>query len=42
MRPWLRARTVERLSEALGDPLDGALILAGYRPAAVPASAHAG
>ncbi len=33
MRPWLRARTVERLSEALGDPLDGALILAGYRPA---------
>lgn len=32
MRPWLRARTVERLSDALGDSLDGALRLAGYRP----------
>lgn len=32
MRPWLRARTVARLSEPLGDPLDGALLLAGYRP----------
>jgi len=31
IRPWLRARTVERLSEAIGDPLDGALRLAGYR-----------
>jgi len=30
IRPWLRARTVERLSEAVGDPLDGALRLAGY------------
>lgn len=33
MKPWLRARTVERLSPAKGDPLDGALYLAGYRPA---------
>lgn len=33
MRPWLRARTVARLSEARGDALDGALLLAGYRPA---------
>ncbi|MGF7152417.1 glucosamine kinase nucleotide-binding domain-containing protein [Novosphingobium gossypii] len=33
MMPWLRARTVERLSEALGDSLDGALRLAGYAPA---------
>ncbi|PNU02909.1 BadF/BadG/BcrA/BcrD ATPase family protein [Novosphingobium guangzhouense] len=32
MRPWLRARTVARLSEALGDSLDGALRLAGYAP----------
>lgn len=31
MRPWLRARTVERLSDAVGDPLDGALRLAGYQ-----------
>lgn len=29
MKPWLRARTVARLDEALGDPLDGALRLAG-------------
>lgn len=29
IRPWLRARTVERLVEPLGDPLDGALLLAG-------------
>ncbi len=28
--PWLRARTVERLSSPLGDPLDGALRLAGF------------
>lgn len=28
--PWLRARTVERLSAPLGDALDGALRLAGY------------
>ncbi|WP_232491844.1 BadF/BadG/BcrA/BcrD ATPase family protein [Novosphingobium kaempferiae] len=33
MKPWLRARTVSRLSEALGDSLDGALRLAGYVPA---------
>lgn len=32
MRCWLRERTVGRLSEARGDPLEGALILAGYRP----------
>ncbi|MED5546669.1 MAG: BadF/BadG/BcrA/BcrD ATPase family protein [Pseudomonadota bacterium] len=31
MKPWLRARTVERLSEPLGDALDGALRLSGYR-----------
>lgn len=31
--PWLRARTVARLSEPMGDPLHGALILAGYRAA---------
>lgn len=29
--PWLRARTVARLSEPMGDALDGALTLAGYR-----------
>lgn len=29
LRPWLRARTVARLSEPLGDALDGALLLAG-------------
>nr|WP_278254348.1 BadF/BadG/BcrA/BcrD ATPase family protein [Sphingobium sp. BYY-5] len=31
MQPWLRARTVARLSPMLGDALDGALYLAGYR-----------
>ncbi|WP_375289505.1 BadF/BadG/BcrA/BcrD ATPase family protein [Qipengyuania sp.] len=31
MRPWLRERTVARLVPAMGDPLDGALYLAGYR-----------
>lgn len=31
MRPWLRERTVARLVPAQGDPLDGALYLAGYR-----------
>ena len=31
MRPWLRERTVARLVEPLGDPLDGALYLAGFR-----------
>ena len=30
MKPWLRNRTVERLSEPMGDSLDGALRLAGY------------
>jgi glucosamine kinase len=30
-RPWLREGTVARLSEPLGDPLDGALILAGFK-----------
>ncbi|HSI04295.1 MAG TPA: BadF/BadG/BcrA/BcrD ATPase family protein [Myxococcota bacterium] len=29
MRPWLRARIVDKLSPPLGDPLDGALLLAG-------------
>jgi len=33
MRPWLRERTTARLSPALGDPLDGALLLAGLRKA---------
>ncbi|MBC7159873.1 MAG: ATPase [Porphyrobacter sp.] len=32
IRPWLRARTVARLVKPRGDPLDGALLLAGYRP----------
>jgi glucosamine kinase len=31
MRPWLKARTVARLREPIGDALDGALRLAGYR-----------
>lgn len=31
--PWLRARTVERLSAPLGDAIDGALRLAGFEPA---------
>lgn len=34
MQPWLRERTVARLVPAKGDPLDGALYLAGYRPEA--------
>ena len=34
MRPWLKARTVARLREPIGDALDGALRLAGYRRAA--------
>ncbi len=29
LRPWLRARTVARLTEPQGDALDGALLLAG-------------
>lgn len=32
MKPWLRSRTVARLSDAMGDSLDGALRLAGYVP----------
>jgi glucosamine kinase len=32
MQPWLRARTVARLSPTLGDALDGALRMAGYGP----------
>ncbi|MBB3035424.1 BadF/BadG/BcrA/BcrD ATPase family protein [Alteriqipengyuania lutimaris] len=32
MEPWLKARTVARLVPAHGDPVDGALYLAGYRP----------
>jgi glucosamine kinase len=32
MSPWLRSRTVERLSAPLGDSLDGALRLAGFAP----------
>ncbi|MCW3838111.1 BadF/BadG/BcrA/BcrD ATPase family protein [Sphingomonas canadensis] len=30
MKPWLRERTVSRLSDALGDPLDGAIELAKH------------
>ncbi|WP_260928821.1 BadF/BadG/BcrA/BcrD ATPase family protein [Novosphingobium sp. 9] len=33
MRPWLRARTVAKLTDPLGDSLDGALLLAGFDPA---------
>lgn len=32
MKPWLRYRTVERLSDAMGDALDGALRLAAAAP----------
>lgn len=38
IKPWLRARVVDKLGEPLGDALDGALILAGL-PVAV-AAAH--
>ncbi|MGE4062656.1 MAG: BadF/BadG/BcrA/BcrD ATPase family protein [Rhodospirillaceae bacterium] len=31
MCPWLRERTAARLSPAMGDPLNGALLLAGLR-----------
>lgn len=31
MLPWLRARTLRRLSDPAGDALDGALLLAGLR-----------
>jgi glucosamine kinase len=34
MRPWLAASIRERLSEPLGDPLDGAILLARTRAAA--------
>jgi glucosamine kinase len=33
MTPWLRAKTVQNLSEPLGDALSGALYLAGYSAA---------
>jgi glucosamine kinase len=29
IKPWLRARIVDRLCEPMGDALDGALLLAG-------------
>ncbi len=32
LAPWLRERTAARLCKPLGDPLDGALILAGLKP----------
>ncbi|MGI4880052.1 MAG: BadF/BadG/BcrA/BcrD ATPase family protein [Janthinobacterium lividum] len=38
MEPWLRARTVARLSSPIGDPLDGALQLAGLVQAHVSRS----
>jgi glucosamine kinase len=34
IKPWLRARIVDRLVEPLGDALDGALLLAGRPPPA--------
>ena len=36
MKPWLRARTVARLADAVSDPLDGALLLAGLPATALP------
>lgn len=39
MLPWLRARTVARVTPAIGDPLDGALYLAGYRAGLATAAA---
>ncbi len=36
MKPWLRARTVARLTDAIADPLDGALLLAGLPASALP------
>ncbi|MDF2384404.1 hypothetical protein JMG10_23230 [Nostoc ellipsosporum NOK] len=36
IRPWLRARTVARLVDAVSDPLDGALLLAGLPATALP------
>ena len=32
MKPWLKARTVERLAAPYGDQLSGALMLAGWKP----------
>lgn len=43
IKPWLRARTVARLTDAVSDPLDGALLLAGLPAKALPsrtADAH--
>lgn len=42
MQPWLRARTAARLSEPLGDALDGALHLAGHRARPADAAASHG
>jgi glucosamine kinase len=36
IKPWLRARTVARLTDAISDPLDGALLLAGLAATALP------
>ncbi len=36
IRPWLRARTVARLTDAISDPLDGALLLAGLPASTLP------
>ncbi len=36
IKPWLRARTVARLTDAIADPLDGALLLAGLSATALP------
>jgi glucosamine kinase len=40
MRHWLSVRTAERLSPALADPLDGALLLAGLPTSALPSLGH--
>lgn len=36
IQPWLRARTVARISPAIADALDGALLLAGISPSSIP------
>lgn len=36
IRPWLRERTVARLSDPIADPLDGALLLAGFPSSRIP------
>jgi glucosamine kinase len=36
IKPWLRARTVARLTDAVSDPLDGALLLAGLPASSLP------